>query len=194
MKKFYLPLCILTITTLAVSGQNPVTIGTPEDMNLFINSGQNFLLIPDVNDNDAGTDQSITFTVTSDDTDVLSIDGVDYTAGNTFAVVHVTEKGILDSVTIDIDAEDPDGTATASFKVHIVPYSNPGVNFEIHDAIFWQQVVPLDANPAFSMIAEDGVAPYDDIDLPSLELSVYSDCQTFPPCTGTDFFTAMFKG
>ena len=193
MEKLYSSLFVLALTATMVLGQNPVTIGTPEDINLFINSGQNFLLIPDVNDNDEGVDQAVTFTVTSDDPAVVSIDSVSFTPGQTFATVHLTEHGILDSVTVSIEANYGDGTASTSVKAHVVTYSNPGVHFEIHDVVFWQQVVPLDANPAFSMIAEDGVAPYEDIDLPSLNLSVYSDCETSPPCTGTDFFTASLS-
>ena len=103
-------------------------------------------------------------------------------------------RGFQGTVSIQVDATDPDGTASASFDVFVGPYSNPGINFEIHDIVFWQQFVPLKSNPAFSMIAPDGVAPYDQIDLAALNLSVYSDCQESPPCTGTDFFTAMFKG
>ncbi len=175
-------------------GQNPPAIGIPENDTLMVGSGQNFLLIPNVNDNDPGVKQDITFSLTSSDTDILEVTGVEYTSGSTLAIVHVLEKGNPGSVTLNIEASDPDGTATASFQIYVGPYSNPGINFEIHDVVFWQQEVPLDANPAFSMIASDGIAPYDKIDLPSLKLSVYSDCQESPPCTGVDFFTALFKG
>ncbi|MCK4750946.1 MAG: fibronectin type III domain-containing protein, partial [Bacteroidales bacterium] len=194
MKKINLLFIALLGAVMSAFAQTAPAIGTPDNDTLFVNSGQNFLLIPHVNDNDQGVDQEIFFTVTSSNENVLEVQDVEYTAGNTFAVVHVIEKGNPGSVTISVDATDPDGTANTSFDVYVGPYSNPGINFEIHDLVFWQRETPLDANPAFSMITESGVAPYDEIDLPSLQLSVYSDCKETPPCTGTDFFTAFFRG
>ena len=193
MKRIFL--LILTMTTgWCLHGQNPPAIGSPADDTLFVGSGQNFLLIPDVDDNDEGVDQDLTFQATSSQPDILQVDSVSFISGNTFAVLYVTEQGLTGSSTIQVEATDPDGTDNASFDVTISRYHNPGINFEIHDIIFWQEVVPLNSNPAFSMIAENGEAPYDQIDLPSLDLSVYSDCQESPPCTGVDFFTALFKG
>jgi len=179
---------------MAILAQHPVSIGSPDDDTLFLSSGENFLLLPDVNDNETDKDQVITFTASSSNTSILVVNDVAYTPGNTFAIIHVTEQWKLGTAMISVTATDPDGSASVSFNVYVGPYNNPGINFEIHDIVFWQQVVPLDANPAFKMIAESGLAPYDQIDLPSLSLSVYSDCQQSPPCTGTDFFTAMFKG
>lgn len=195
MMRYRYGLMVALLTAgMSLLGQNPVTVGTPENDTLFMGSGLNFLLIPEVDDGDGGVDQEVTFTVTSSDPAVLEVNDVSYAAGQTVAVVHVTEKGVTGTVTLQVEAVDADGTASTSFDVFIGPYNNPGINFEIHDIVFWQQFVPLESNPAFSMIAPDGVAPYDQIDLPSLNLSVYSDCQDVPPCTGTDFFTAFFKG
>jgi chitodextrinase len=194
MKRSILLLFSMAISGLCLMAQNPPSIGTPVDDTLFVGTGQNFLLLPDVDDGETGLDQEFTFQVASSEPGILRIDSVSYTPGYTFAVVHVTEQGTAGSVTIDVEATDPDGTDATSFSVTVGPYHNPGINFEIHDIVFWQQFVPLEANPAFTMIAENGEAPYDEIDLASLDLSVYSDCQTYPPCTGTDFFTAMFKG
>ncbi len=194
MKSIYTLLYLSIFTCLSAVSQNPVTIGTPENDTIYVLSGQNFLLIPDIDDNDAGIDQSISFTVSSSDPDILRIDNVEFTPGNRLAVINVTEQGQLGSVTIQVEAKDPDGTANASCDVIVGNYNNPGIFFEIHDVVFWQQMVPLNANPAFRMIATSGLAPYNEIDLPSLELSVYSDCRTSPPCTGTDFFTGFFKG
>jgi hypothetical protein len=193
MKRIYLVSVAIIMAGLSGMAQNAPTIGTPDDDTLFVNSGQNFLLIPDVSDSDAGG-QDIAFDVSSSDPSILVINNVEYTAGNTMALIQVTEQGKMGTVTVTIEATDPDGTATADFQVFVGPYNNPGINFEVHDIVFWQQVVPLDANPAFSMVAESGVAPYEQIDLASLNLSVYSDCQTSPPCIGTDFFTGFFKG
>lgn len=194
MKLNHLITIALLISGLSLFAQNPPSIGTPENDTLFLGTGQNFLLIPNVDDGDPGIDQEITFTVTSSDPAILEINDVVYSAGQTMAIVHATEKGISATVTIQVETTDPDGMASTSFDVFVGPYSNPGINFEIHDIIFWQQIVPLKSNPAFSMIAPDGVAPYDEIDLAGLKLSVYSDCKDSPPCTGTDFFTALFKG
>ncbi len=194
MRRFYFWIVALLLSGPILFAQNPPSIGTPDNDTLFLKTGQNFLLIPEVDDNEPGVDQTFSFTVTSSDTNVLKINDISYLTGNTFAIVHVTEKGKKGSVTIDVEATDPDGTATASFEVYVRPYDLPGIKFEIHDIVFWQRFVPLDANPAFSMIAESGLAPYAEIDLPALQLSVYSDCMTSPPCTGVDFFTALFKG
>ncbi len=185
---------VMTMVFVSGYGQNPPTIGTPENDTLYLNSGTNFLLIPQVNDNDDGIDQDISFTVTSSDETVLEILSTDFTAGDRMAVVHVEEKGKLGTVNINVEADDGDGIASASFQVTISVYNTPGINFEIHDMVFWQQNVPLDATPAYTRIATDGKAPYDSIDLASLNLSVYSDCQDTTVCTGTDFFTSFFRG
>ncbi|MDX2430860.1 MAG: T9SS type A sorting domain-containing protein [Bacteroides sp.] len=194
MKLNHLLTLAILISGISLFAQNPPSIGTPENDTLYLGTGQNFLLIPNVDDGDPGLDQEITFTVISSDPAILEINDVVYTAGQTMAIIHATEKQVSGTVTIEVEAADPDGTASTSFEVFVGPYSNPGINFEIHDIIFWQQFVPLKSNPAFSMIAPDGVAPYEEIDLAGLKLSVYSDCKDSPPCTGTDFFTAMFKG
>ncbi|MEN8156525.1 MAG: T9SS type A sorting domain-containing protein [Bacteroidota bacterium] len=193
MSKANFVLSVFITAIVGVHAQNPVSIGKPADDTLYANTGENFLLIPDVNDNDPGVEQEITFTVTSSDTDVVEVQDVAYTAGNTVAIVHLIEKGTTGTVTLQIEASDTDGTATTSAEIRVGPYNNPGINFEIHDIVFWQEVVPLDANPAYSMIIDSSYAPYDEIDLEGLKLSVYSDC-TAPICTGTDFFTAFFKG
>ncbi|HDS07911.1 MAG TPA: hypothetical protein ENO05_09820, partial [Bacteroides sp.] len=194
MKKITPLILGMAIGSLSLQAQHVPTIGTPPDDTLYVGSGPNFLLVPDVDDGEAAADQDFTFRVTSSEPTILQVDSVSHTTGHPFAVIHVTEQGVTGSVTIRAVAEDEDGTDTASFRVTIGPYRNPGIKFEIHDIVFWQQFVPLEANPAYSMIAGSGEAPYGEIDLASLELSVYSDCQTSPPCTGTDFFTALFKG
>ncbi|MEN8202759.1 MAG: T9SS type A sorting domain-containing protein [Bacteroidota bacterium] len=193
MNKVNFILAFFITAIVSVKAQNPVSIGQAVDDTLYVNTGHNFFLIPDVNDNDPGIDQEIAFTVASSDTNVVEVIDVDYLAGNTFAIVHLIEKGATGTATLQVEASDGDGTATTSAEIHVGPYNNPGINFEIHDIVFWQRVVPLEANPAYSLIADSGYAPYDEIDLPSLQLSVYSDC-TAPICTGTDFFTALFKG
>ncbi len=194
MKKIPLLLLCMAMCGLGLRAQHLPAIGTPPDDTLFAGSGQDFLLLPDVDDGEEGADQDFLFQATSSDPAILRVDSTSHTTGHPFAVIHVTEQGVMGSVIVQVVAEDPDGTDTASFRVTVGPYRNPGIRFEIHDIVFWQQFVPLKANPAFSMIAQSGEAPYDDIDLVSLKLSVYSDCQTSPPCTGTDFFTALFKG
>ena len=194
MKKFFVLTLAWVLISCTLFGQNPPVFSTPADDTVFVGSGQDFLLIPEVDDGDEGVDQEITFELSSSDPSILSVDEISYGAGQTMALVSVSEKGILGTVVIDVDATDADGTSSASFQVTVAGYNNPGINFEVHDVVFWQQFVPLESNPAFSMIAGTGEAPYDQIDLPGLDLSVYSDCQESPPCTGVDFFTALFKG
>jgi len=194
MTNRYILLMVLLWAMINLPGQNLPTIGTPEKDTLFLGTGENFLLIPDVNDGEPGEDQEITITVASSDPGILEVSEVLYVAGNTMAVVSVLEKGQMGTTTLQVEATDPDGKASTTFEVFVGPYNNPGINFEVHDIVFWQQFVPLKANPAFSMIAPTGEAPYDQIDLAGLNLSVYSDCNDSPPCTGTDFFTALFKG
>ncbi len=194
MKKIYLICIAFLVSAGQLSGQTPPSIGTPVNDTIYAGTGHNFFFIPNVDDGEQEEVQEISFTVTSANPAILEINDVAFTAGNTLAIIHATEKGITGTVTVNVEATDPDGTATASFEVFIGPYNNPGINFEIHDIVFWQQYVPLKSNPAFSMIAPGGVAPYDQIDLAGLQLSVFADCQDSPPCTGTDFFTAMFKG
>ncbi len=192
MKRILL-LIALFIPVASLSAQNAPVIGTPQDATLFTGSGLNFLMIPNVSDGDEGVGQEISFSATSSDPSILEINDVSYSAGHTMAVIHATEKGLSGTVSISVEATDEDGSVQTSFDVSIGAYHNQGINFEIHDIVFWQTCVPLNSSPAFSMIAENGMAPYSQIDLKGLDLSVYADCDG-DICTGTDFFTALFKG
>lgn len=192
--KFRMMLAVYLAGTLTSFAQNAPGFEHPVDSFIYVGTGQNFLVLPGVHDGDPGVDQDISFTAVSEDPDILEVLGLSYTAGHSMALLNLMEKGSLDTIRVQVEASDADGSFSSEFQVIIGDYDNPGINFEIHDVVFWQQFIPLDANPAFSMIAPDGRAPYDSIDLPGLDLSVYSDCKDSPPCTGVDFFTSMFKG
>lgn len=182
------------IDSIPATGQTVPSVGTPLNDTVYLNTGANFILLPDVKDNDPGIEQDFIFSVGSSDESILEITSTEYTPGQGFAVIRVLEKGKAGVVSVTIEASDGDGTATTACDVTVTGYNRQGINFEIHDLVFWQQNVPLDATPAFSMISSSGEAPYSSIDLASLNLSVYSDCQESPPCTGTDFFTGFFRG
>ncbi len=193
MKKFTLLICSFALLSISIFGQNGPSIGAIDNDTIIINSGENLILLPDINDGDAGVDQSISFTVSSDASDTVDVGAVDYVPGNTFAVLHVTDQGLLGSATIDVTIDDGDNTANRSFDVVVGTYNKPGVTYQVHDIIFWKKEEPLDGTPIFDSVVNSTIAPSQYINWDNLELTVSQDCDIHF-CDGHDFITTLFRG
>lgn len=152
---------------------------------LIVNTGKNYVLIPQI------PGGNITITASSSDDNIVEVTTVDYTNGNNFAIIEVVEKGVLGSATISVNI---DGTPYITMEVVVTTYRKDGINFEIHDAVFWQEVDPLNSVPVWETIALSGQAPYGSINWDLVPITVGQDCQTSPPCTEADFFTTYFRG
>jgi len=183
--------CALMISH-SLMAQNPPSMGEMPDDTIIVNSGINYLIIPQVNDGD-GTGQAITFEVSSSDELMLQIDSVEYNSNENLAVVFMTEKGITGDISLSVTASDADGSSFQDLGVNIGNYKKEGLHFEIHDAVFWQEVLPLTTAPVFDSIIHNSSAPYDNLVWEEIPLTVNGDC-TAEICTGHDFFTAMLRG
>jgi len=176
----------------SVMAQNPPFMGEMPDDTIIVSSGINYLIIPQVNDGDGNT-QSLTFEVSSSDEELLQIDSVVYNSNENLAVVFMTEKGTTGDVSLSVTATDADGSSFQDLGVNIGKYKKGGLHFEIHDAVFWQEVLPLTTSPVFDSIIHNSSAPYNNLVWENIPITVNGDC-TAPICTGHDFFTAMLRG
>ena len=166
-----------------------VMAATPQNTwHVFVGSGTNQLLIPDI---DPGASQ---VDVESSDGMLLDIKEVLFVQGQTFVVVLIEEKGIAGVVDLFITIVSGTNTYERSMAVGIVHYDNPGLIFEVHDIVFWQEALPLGSMPVFDTIIQSSEGPYDYLDYSNIPLTVHLDCNDSPPCTGHDFFTAFYKG
>ena len=178
-------LCFNLLTT-----QAELLIDDKDSLSVFIGSGENQLVIP-VPDSVAVKNPQIN--VESDDPDLLEVMTVEYTTGNLLAVVKVKEKGISGMVELTITMEYADGTDKVTTVVSIVPYHNPGMIFEIHDIVFWQEGIPLGGVPVFDTIIQSSAGPYDKLNYKNIPITVNMDCSG-AVCTGHDFYTSFYKG
>ncbi|MEZ5105613.1 MAG: fibronectin type III domain-containing protein [Draconibacterium sp.] len=162
-----------------------------DTVKLFIGSGNNEILIPGL---DFFSSKNPTVEVELEDPELLEILSFDYTAGYPFAIVQVDEKGKRGIVSLKTYVSFDGGKDTLQTVVSIVPYHNPGMIFEIHDAIFWQEAVPLSGSAVFDTIIQTSQGPYQYLNYNEIPLTVNLDCNDPSICTGHDFFTSFYKG
>ena len=161
---------------------------------IIVNSGENVLIIPGINTWGLDTNSDITFTVSSSDESIVKTNEIAFTTGDNLALLHTEEQGNTGTATITIEADDGNTNVNKSFPVTVQNYDKEGLKFEIHDAIFWQEVIPLKSDPAFDTIIGTSEAPYDELTWDNIPITVNLQCENSPPCTGHDFFTGFFKG
>ncbi len=135
------------------SANNIPTFGSPEDPWVYANTGQNVIIIPRVDDGDAGKVQDLSFTPTSQDMDMLVVDSVVYVPGDHLALMYITEKGQAGPVSIDLSCQDEEDIAgggsnifSAVFSLEIRNFDNPGVLYYATDVAHWQDM-PYGENP-----------------------------------------------
>jgi len=174
--------------------QNKPILGKAPDETLIVNSGDNQIIIPQISDGDNGIVQHITLSAVSSSPSLLEVKSITFNDSSTLAVINVTEKGTIGTVSLYITATDPDGSTSDTIQVDIKPYSKPGIHFQMHDVVFWQEFVPLNNTPVFDTIIQSGMAPYASINWDKITFSVSAGCTQSPPCIGDDFFTALFIG
>lgn len=165
--------------------QNLPVIETVQDTYLFNGSVTNYVFLPGVSDGD-GNVETVEITATSDNEAIVVVNGIEYDPANTFAVMELEVIGSDGSATITVQLTDNDGTTTEDFLVTVGPYTNTGAVFEIHDIVFWQEVIPLSGNPVFDTIVPTSQPPYDDINYDKLDITVNA--------VKDDFFTGLTKG
>jgi len=178
----------------SVFAQNPPQMGSLTSTKLIVNSGANYLLIPQINDGDADVVQTISVEASSSDTTILKITSVNFEQDRTFAIVNVAEKGKLGTVTITVDVKDSDGTTSKTFDVNIGNYEKPGIRYSVYDMVFWQEIVPLSLSSVWDTVIQTARIELKNLNFKNIPITVNQDCKDVPPCTGHDFFTAGYKG
>lgn len=169
--------------------------GVIPDKSIFVNSGENQVFIPDLSGG-SNSSTNITIDATSSDNSIVEVTGTDYDSENTFGIINIQEKGVLDTATITVTVSDPDGSLETTFEVAVVPYTTYGWNWSIFDVAFWQENNVVDADPYFTDVLPQAEVPgWNDFDYDQIVLSanggngcIHSDCDAC--CMGT----VMLKG
>ena len=128
------------------------------------------------------------------DTTLLDIIGSDYLPGSSFVLLTVQEKGKPGLAKIDVSVTFANQSFGASKYIRIEEYRNPGLFFQVHDIIFWQEAVPLNNTPVYETIIPNSLGPWLKLDYSSIPLTVNQDCDNPAICSGHDFYTAFYKG
>lgn len=157
---------------------------------IFTGSGQNQIIIP-VPDSISLKNPKIEVVAT--DANLLEIMNTEYVSGQTFLLVNVEEKGIPGIVNLSVKLEYEDISDSIDYMVRIEHYNNPGIVFQIHDIVFWQEAIPLNNVPVYEKIIQTSAGPYNQLNYSEIPLTVNMDC-TGAPCTGHDFYTSLYKG
>lgn len=178
----------------SVPAQNPPSVGSMPTDTVIVNSGQDYLIVPGIDDGDGGVEQSVSVAAVSSNSSVLEIEGVDYESGDRTAVIRVLEKGTKGTATVTVTVNDPDGSTEGTMQVDVTAINNPGITFEIHDIVFWQEAVPLNTSPVYSRVLQEARIRESDLDFSEIPITVNIDCVESPPCTGNDFYTQFYRG
>ena len=154
MKKIYLLIVsMLLSSTFATELFSAPSFDAPSTIDVIQGSGKNFFVLTEVSD-------LTTFDAVTVSSGVDLIDGtptIEYTPGQTFAIVKFTEKGTKGVVQLKVAS----GLASKSVTLTIAPRSNPGMSLDIYDVAFWQEIntVSTGATSTYSDFVPDAVFP-----------------------------------
>jgi|GEM_PF-1616940 len=190
-KFFKILLSLLFIYGGLINAQTGPSSEATDSLRIYIGSGNNQVLVPVP---DTLQEQNLQISITSSDTSMLVVTGTTYTTGNTFAVVLAEEKGKPGIVDITIRFSYEAGVDSSAMSIHILPYNNPGLLFEIHDIVFWQEAIPLAGEPIYQKVIQTSAGPYNQLNYDEIPLTVNMDCTNPAVCTGHDFYTALYEG
>ena len=145
-KKLLLSVMCAMFSVAAVYSQ---AFDVPENAQLVAGSGQSKLIIPNVK----GVTGNFTVAINSGSTYLNGTPTVEYTAGQNFALLVVTEKGVEGTASVKVTA----GGVDKTFDVKVVAFSNAGIEVSIYDAVFWQKVdvIQTSASPVFQGVLTD---------------------------------------
>jgi hypothetical protein len=174
-----------------INAQTGPSPDVKDSIRIYSGSGNNQVLVPVP---DSLQDKNLQISVSSSDTSMLVIDEITYTPGNTFAVFQAQEKGTQGEVGITVLFGYEGGMDSTVMTVHILPYNNPGLLFEIHDIVFWQEAIPLATEPIYQRVIQTSAGPYNQLNYNEIPLTVNMDCTNPAVCTGNDFYTSFYRG
>ena len=204
-KKFLFSMMCAVFSVMAVYSQ--ASFEAPENVELIIGSGQSKLILSDVKNVAGAGDFSVT--VNSGDTHLAGSPTVEYTAGQNFALLNVTENGTEGTVSVKVTA----GSVEKTVAINIAEFSNLGIELSIYDVAFWQviNVITTGATPIFREVVVDKAempSEVGSLDDPSnfwygkwdgirVGFTTGSDCNQTPPCNPNpiiDLGTLVMKG
>jgi chitodextrinase len=174
-----------------VSAQTGPVFEGQDSMRVFIGSGVNQLIIPIP---ESLLSKNPQLEATSSDPELLEVADVDYVTGHPFGIVTAEEKGTAAAVNLSVTVTHDEGQELIEITIHVVPYYNPGMVFEIHDIVFWQEAIPLNGIPVYSTVIQTSAGPYNQLNYSEIPLTVNMDCTNPAVCTGHDFYTSFYKG
>ncbi len=130
------------------SVNNPPSFSTPSNASINPVTGQNVILISNVTDGDDDKTQSLSFTVSSDDEQIVRIDSIKYQTPHHIALLYVSEFGNEGTANITLEVQDDGGTDgdgadfySATFPVNVsVIVDQPGVYYEAFNYDFWRDM------------------------------------------------------
>ena len=186
---------LITLATLILllnqSGAYAVPVINESDTaRIYTHSGLNQVMVPLTGNLPDETPEIEAVT----DTALLTVIQSDYLTGSSFVLITVQEKGKSGLAKIDISVTYENQKLDVSTFVRIEEYRNPGLFFQVHDIIFWQEAVPLNNTPVYETIIPNSLGPWLKLDYSSIPLTVNQDCDNPAICTGHDFYTAFYKG
>ncbi len=188
-RAFFILFLLCFSAGLLVAQTGPLFPGQ-DTLNVYLASGENQILVPLP---EALAGKSLQLEATSSDPEILEIKKIDYSNGQSFATVRVQEKGISGKVTLQIGITYGDVSESVDVAVKVIPFKNPGLIYQIHDIVFWQEAIPLKGIPIYETITQTGQIPYNQLNYGEIPLTVNMDC-VGGPCTGHDFYTSFLKG
>lgn len=104
------------------SANNAAVFTAPSPDPFNTNTGQNIVVIPNVDDGDAGKVQDIVFTAQSGNTDLVEIDSVSYEPGAQYALLYFKEKGAAGEVSISLQCQDQEDIDAGGDKIFEMPF------------------------------------------------------------------------
>ncbi len=141
-KTFLSLIAFLLFSHVSVIAQNnPPEFSLPEEDTLHVETGQNIIQIPDVDDGDNGLQQNVIIEGTSSNPAGLKIDSIVYTQGEHVAFMYVQTFDTAGTFTIDYKCYD-DGTNSDTIvnsgDIVVKYFDNSGVHFIDSDYDFWR--------------------------------------------------------
>ncbi|MGB9747102.1 MAG: fibronectin type III domain-containing protein [Bacteroidales bacterium] len=171
MKRLFSGIAIFLFPFL-LQAQNPPFFGLMDTVRIISGSGNNVILIPEVDDGEQTYNQIITFNVTSSNPSILSIDSVSYQAESKIALIYCKEKS-TGTLTLTIEATDPDGSFSREVPIKVSLYSNHGILMSFYDIVFWQRILPDETTPSvFDTIIQQFDGPYNSVNYDNIPLTV----------------------
>jgi len=124
---------------------NIATFDIPYVPEYFLSTGQNIIVVPNVDDGDEGEAQDIIFTLDNQNPEIITIDSLVYHAGDRMALIYFTELSVGGEAALTLSCQDKvdfdaggDDIFSLDFTVSPSLFDNPGAWYGATDVLQWQ--------------------------------------------------------